>query len=436
MNRIKGTGLLLFLLAVLTACGSSGEEADEAGYGQSTESATTWTAGGSVIEGDIEKSTEPFVVDVSNIWPVKDTIDGTEEWEYDEKTDLYPSQYNEKFADADGVIYDLSDFLVRYFDKRTCTWEVLCDRPNCSHISEDCFAWFGGANGGQFYNGKLYTIEEIISGSTEGDTWQHQYSLYETNVDSMTREKVHTLVTVLRDADEPLTSGFHFLIHRGYLYYWYILTSSETNPHENGSNYIYRIPLDGKSESAECIYELKRNGKYANLFLKPYGNNIYFSDEEGDCWTGDIYRINTLEKQVEKIPIEGTAYNNEFWVEGDSLYYDSPEDIGKIKEFSLVDRSTKIIFDSDKETGKSIDGLCYDGDYWYIAHRSEEGAGYDWAVFDSEFHELGTIQNQDSDRQMDIKLFLRDVILIRGTDGSRQWIDKSKMTDGDFSVHE
>lgn len=436
MNYIKGAGLLLFLLAVLTACGSSDEEPEKEGSSQSMESATAWTAEGSVIEGNIEKNTESLDIDVSNIWPVKDTIDGTEEWIYDEKTDLYPSQYNEKYAEADGVIYDLSNVPVRYFDKRTYIWGVLCDRPNCNHTrEEDCFAWFGGGKGGQFYNGKLYTIEEELSGSTEGDTWQYRYSLYETDVVSMTREKVQTLVTVLRGADEPFINGFYFLIHRGYLYYWYRLTMSETNPYENGSNYIYRMPLGGSSESVECIYQIKRNTG-SNLFLKPYGNNLYFSDGEGDGWTGNLYRINTTEKQVEKIPVEGIVYNNEFWVEGDSLYYDGPEEMGKIKEFSLVDKTTKVVFDSDKETGKSMEGLYYDGDFWYIAYRSKQGAGDDWMVFDREFNQLGTIQNQDSDRVMEIKLFLRDVILIRGTDGAMQWIDKSKMADGDFTVHD
>lgn len=100
-----------------------------------------------------------------------------------------------------------------YIDRKSQAATPLCNKPNCSHNSVDCNAYFNlfvnasgeSANVVQYYDGNLYIVvkDEDAMGNFLGNI------LYKVTPDGSTREK-------LIEFKDGIS---HWLIHKGYFYF-------------------------------------------------------------------------------------------------------------------------------------------------------------------------------------------------------------------------
>lgn len=112
-----------------------------------------------------------------------------------------------------GYYVFLPNNYLYYIDRKSQAATPLCNKPNCSHNSVDCNAYFNlfvnasgeSANIVQYYDGNLYIVvkDEDAMGNFLGNI------LYKVTPDGSTREK-------LIEFKDGIS---HWLIHKGYFYF-------------------------------------------------------------------------------------------------------------------------------------------------------------------------------------------------------------------------
>lgn len=112
-----------------------------------------------------------------------------------------------------GYYVFLPNNYLYYIDRKSQAATPLCNKPNCSHNSVDCNAYFNlfvnasgeSANVVQYYDGNLYIVvkDEDAMGNFLGNI------LYKVTPDGSTREK-------LIEFKDGIS---HWLIHKGYFYF-------------------------------------------------------------------------------------------------------------------------------------------------------------------------------------------------------------------------
>lgn len=201
----------------------------------------------------------------------------------DKATFDYTTNYQYYYSNLNGTCFPITksetgyyvfspnNFLY-YIDRELQEATLLCDKPNCSHSSADCNAYFNlfvqassnMYNIIQYYDGNLYVVlkEQDDMGNFLGNT------LYKVTPDGSTREK-------LLEFKEGIS---HWLIHKGYFYFSQDIFSDNV---DYGSVYdsfaIKRCPIDNINKEPEEIFNSKNysenlRGTYQ---FTAYGDNIY-----------------------------------------------------------------------------------------------------------------------------------------------------------------
>lgn len=426
--------IALCLLLSISACNEARQNSSERDLGQDTAlKSETWSSDGSVISGKEKELTES-----PDAWPILEYPSKTEEWIYDSMTDANPFVANCNYCESENNIYMLDYPVISSFDKETHTYLPLCNRPECTHTTMDCNAYAGGAFGLQYYNNKVYTVLlETEYGESKARTIRA--SLYGFAADGSTRERVRQLFAVERDEGEEneISYDIHFIIHKGYIYYWYqfITQENQDDRYRDGNNCIFCVPLESSLEDVECVYAMQEMSDVDSysFVIKPYGEYLYFTDIKDS--NGKISRINIRDKQVERLPLQDTIPVNQFYVEPDCIYYWSDkDDTGKIKAFYFEDNSTEVLFDFNKKTSMKMKGLFYDGTYFYINVENEDKS-YSRVVLDSSFQIIGKIEpmKENADNFWDT---MQDVVLVKDSNNLLcGWMDKKNMEHGNFEFY-
>lgn len=227
-------------------------------------------------------------------------------WEYNTETDDGQNTHcGAMCADAGDVIYKItSATFLEYYDKNTMTKSLLCGKPDCEHNNEKtCNAYVSGMSALQYYNGYLYTVQDANK-------------LTKISLDGAIREEAGELV--VNPVTEVNGGSIRWIIHRGYIYYYYNCGSGyiEGTYYLNNSNCIYRMNLENKEK--ECIMAFPEMS-LSSCIMQGVGSYIYMNmveNEEGVY----LYRFNTETKQLERLKSIGSNIEG-YAVCDDRLYY-------------------------------------------------------------------------------------------------------------------
>jgi len=338
-------GVKIFILGaifILTACSKSNEKEPEQSYNSIADEADSeikLPEGAKIIENP--KDFKPVALDQS-----------------------YNMETDSSLSLGSGITTDGKNVYFHYFHKlnvldiETKSFVNLCSKPQCTHSSNDCAAYFNSM-GIQYFQGFLYTVmdEDLLRGNNEG---VYDIALYKISLDGNTKEKICTLATIYKGdmvtaaGSDMMSGSVYWMIHRGYIYYVYNIGTSglkDNTFYNNMSHYICRMKI-GKNEEREYIMPLARGSRAAEIDFWGYGSYMYFSDIEDETGKGELYRFNVESKEVEKLPFGKrmvgtyTAWQDFLLftnVDADSsdtnLYkYDKDGSIEKIADFADYDK--------------------------------------------------------------------------------------------------
>ncbi|MCD7797776.1 MAG: DUF5050 domain-containing protein, partial [Clostridiales bacterium] len=220
------------------------------------------------------------------------------------------------FAKVDNGYYFLNDLILYFFDCEAREAYIVCDKPNCTHNSSDCTAYFNIFSYYPFqlshYNNSLYVL-----GWEEENNIRRNY-IYEISLDNYKRKKSAYLF------DGADTSSVSFIIHRGYVYY----LKGSTDELKETASYLYRKKLGStnKKENAEKIYETSGIGA-SIIDIKASGNNIIVLNSSYGDTDGNDYKTSYTLIDIHSLKTKELADNDAYslFADGEYAYYEKDE---------------------------------------------------------------------------------------------------------------
>ncbi len=187
--------------------------------------------------------------------------------------------YNQSCASEDAI-YFVSNFRIMFYDRESGIVAPLCAKPECSHTSADCNAYFTGGSL-SFYDGKLYWINnnmgacDIMCKNPNG-------------TQSMT---VRSVDGGLIGEDLPGVGAINpeIAFHRGDVYYSAIVGDIQ-GAKQDTFVIATRTGIDN-GDNDGIIY---RNDYMSEISIKPYKDEVYIIAFGKDESTLEIYRYDIL----------------------------------------------------------------------------------------------------------------------------------------------
>lgn len=278
-------------------------------------------------------------------------------WEYNMETDYEQNTPNGALCtDVNDVIYKIKEeTFLEYYEKESMSKNLLCGKPDCEHNNEKtCNAYVSGMSALQYYNGYLYTVQDVNK-------------LTKISLDGAIREEAGELV--VNPVTEVNGGSIRWVIHRGYIYYYYNCGAGfiEGTYYLNNSNCIHRMNFESKEK--ECIMAFPEMSQ-SSCIMQGVGSYVYMNmvqNEEG----GYLYRFNTETKQLERLKSIGSDISG-YAVCDDRLYYlrkNCEEKTAALYCFEYGNKETKLI-----DTYYNVDGgnMYCDNDFIYtvILHNN------------------------------------------------------------------
>lgn len=255
------------------------------------------------------------------------------------------------FAKENNGYYFLKGMKLYYFDTETKDAYIVCNKPNCTHNSVDCTAFFSIFSYYPFqlsyYNNSLY----VLGWEEEGSNIRHNY-IYKISLDDYKRKKAAYLY------DGTDTSSVTFIIHRGYVYY----VNNGGSELKDTTSYLYRKKIGNISENeeAEKIYEISGIGA-SIIDIKASGNNIILLNASYSDVDGNEYKTSYNIIDIHSLETKEIAGNEAYslFADGEVAYYGKGEN--KIYRINLNTNEEDFFCD--------INGPCYistDSKYIYF----------------------------------------------------------------------
>lgn len=188
---------------------------------------------------------------------------------YNPSTD-YPMAFYEvaarSIAQTEKGYYFFQNMILYYFDKETSNVIAVCNRPECTHKTDSCLAYFPRDNDFfmQYYEGSLYLT--VVEGETK---LNQSYWLYKVDPNDCTRTKICQLPYGAQDG------YLSCMMHRGYLYMC-------VNMFKDGEVVLSRIALNElstKSLEPTLLYKHESKG-FGKSYL--FGTHYLFQYTESD----------------------------------------------------------------------------------------------------------------------------------------------------------
>ncbi len=355
-HKLLLSGILLSFIVICVACGKTdAEKSTLSSVADNKESEISLPKGLDIVE-----AAEDFI-----------QVEADQTFQFNTDHQFYLSN-DMDFAEGEDSYYYLQNKMYLYvFDKETQLFHILCNKPDCHHeyIPEEeitCNAILPAASGLVYYNHFLYTLLKEYSDDGKAEI----LCLYKISLDGAERNKVCELAKCFysENVTEQIndeTFSIWYIQHKGYLYYIYNFGTygrSETF-YNNGSNILYRIPIDG-NEKPECITLLQKDGECALMYLKGIGSYVYYiqSDNSG---MGDLYRLNTESMKIEKIPVTNIA-SEDYIVVGNTVIYKKKYDDNEFYQYHIDENTEDLYICADNETDYKVLYPEYDGKNIYI----------------------------------------------------------------------
>ena len=280
---------------------------------------------------------------------------------------------------VDSGVYFFGNY-VYYFDEKTETATLLCNKPDCEHLSVSdgtCNAFFHAAGDTYIYEGNIY----VPVSEDEG------YVLYRVRPDGSGFDPFLTLV----QTNEEIISSIGSCGVDGY--YYFALTAPVTNEEQLKEDEVFDIYRVEMKENAQpellCSTSMKRGGY---LYLEPSVNGVwvyvYYDDESR------IYFLEEGSQTLQQLFADQIFL--EFFTET-ACYYGTKE--GEFYKYE--DGEKRVVIEKEEKLENSTSELVYDGKI-YISTKeaieiyTEDGefintlsygtVGAEWDLNDPEHH--------------------------------------------------
>lgn len=190
---------------------------------------------------------------------------------------------------------------LRYYDKTSGTSIMLCNKPECTHTSEEgCIAVYKDMKliGTKMYDGEIYVY------GTEEENNIISLNLYRIAADGSAMDKVGTAFSsentlnqeyeIFPDAYFSYDYSPNFCIHRGYAYLPYRLQIGQVSRGFMGSGLVKMNILTGE---VETIYEVDTKLKSYPISAKGAGDYVYveFCSVMTDTVIGNMKRYSLID---------------------------------------------------------------------------------------------------------------------------------------------
>ncbi len=310
-------------------------------------------------------------------------------------------------AETDSTIFFYNKYFneayIKMLDKESKTTKPFCNKPECSHTTNECNSCFKDVLGMFYYKGCLYIMRQEYFANE--DTWDKiEINLYKVSIETQEREKVKNIATALTEDGSEFYS-IAYIQHRGYLYYIYdVGTGGEKDIfYNNGSNSLYRISIENNSDK-ECIANMERTDGLIVSFLRlqATGSYVYYMipDSYG---MGAVYRFNTETLKSEALNLGVVAMENFVVWDGD-IYYKKDWTETKIYKVSSDLEKEELYIDTQISGHEKSSDFRACEDYMYVTS------------FDDESYKLYTVYNKSGECVAEIDFPANDVINMGGKD--------------------
>lgn len=374
----------------------------------------------------------------------------TEEQSYHFETDDTHRDLPCSLTNTGNAMFYMDDYYLHYYNREDNKCGLLCSKPDCTHVMEDssnCSAYIQGVWGLVYHTGALYTVDI------------YNIELVKIALDGTERSVIGELCTVPEEEIKEREQGsfsMTWTIHRGYIYYYYLLYSGATEDiyYLNGSNCLYRMPIDGSS-GPECITPFICEGIPNSTILKAYGSYVYMNIAEKGKDCGYLYRYNIESGKIEKLEMLGDDLRG-YTVKNGRIYYNHWDEPEKIYCYDEAAEKIQLLFEIEEdEKHLCLPWLYSDENHIYIAYSYEKwGAAEGMLMFDWEGNRIADILwkdsfNEDANRSYfcgtgDERLYF----LKTNYDETNPWIqtfnyytipyyiEKTDLADGAYEIHE
>ena len=196
------------------------------------------------------------------------------------KTKDYNQMFNQRWYNqscaSEDAIYFVSDYKLMFYDIASGITAPLCAKPECSHDTSDCNAYYNGS-GLSMYDGKLYWVQQTSAGC----------DIVCENPDGTGRMTVRSVENGVAGEELFGAGGMNpeTAFHRGNVFY--ALTVGDISQGEQTTfAAVTQTKLTG-SDGAAVIY---RNDDMSQISIKPHGDSVYMFALGKDNSTLEIYR--------------------------------------------------------------------------------------------------------------------------------------------------
>lgn len=372
----------------------------------------------------------------------------TQDQSYNKETDA-STVFDVYFGGTDtgDVLYlNVKSNWLAYFDKNTGNSGLVCGKPDCDHNNASCNAIISDRNGVQYYDGDLYTVKKGGNG----------FVLEKIAVDGTEREEMGNLLGVKTAVASPMGGdGIEWIIHRGYIYYWYFWETSHMDEeyyYLNNSHCIYRKSLE-KDGEPECIIAMPVLSHSVQLIGS--GSYVYMTIATEDQTEGYLYRYNIENGKLEWFKEWGNEIAGAAIHEGKIYYLDKniSEQKTEVYCYDIETNEKSLVFE--------IEGVAtevrYDEDYMYIGHyyKNETEIGkidmWSWqgeyiadVPFYNEFNEEGRLRIIGGSDKENIYVWCmvsnpdeENIYNVMGSYTTIEYIEKKDiLDDGEYEIKE
>ena len=313
--------------------------------------------------------------------------------------------YGTYFSSRDGYLY--------YSEKGNTEYIKLCNKPDCTHNSEDCNAYIKWFKIG-YYDNKIY----YLTGS----------NLNSMNMDGSNHMKVKTLY-------EGYDNNFGYF-HNGY-YYYIITKGGSIGALGNDDNHLYRVKVDDTSKpeiilTNDVILRL-------NMFTV-VGDNIYIIEFSLDTSkVASLYSYSIISKNWSKLTDDWTtagAYDI-----GDDIGYCYLRKIG-LYEYDSGTNVMNLVKPLELENGGTC-SVFYRPDYIYLIHYNSDPLDFlnqILYIYDRDYNLIDSVRFDKVYSKSSPGGFIGDVgnYIIFASNFNEQpdyYIDKSEIGTGNLVFH-
>ena len=266
----------------------------------------------------------------------EDTIARGTDYVLEEDSQPGMSMMSELAEGEKGYYMEAVSEKLYFYDKKSGKTHPLCNKPQCTHESLECNAFFS-TGPLKYYRGDIYTLQSDMNEP-------YDIYLYRYKGDGSGKEKLYRVRHV--EEGEGYSELLGGCIHRGYFYY-------EWNGEKESTLYRRAIDKNAKEEVIETFSGLSE-GQYLSGEVYAAGTKVYYAMEYRKNHSTDLISYDIQSGETKK-ELEGIKNLYDYTMDGTTLYYSTDKAVyekdletEKVTEFSKLPEGKAVALELDK----------------------------------------------------------------------------------------